>query len=376
MIDDIIDTKRSNKERRDKALRLYSYFLRQHYISDPEVLSTRLEELLESFARSISNERDSEAEAISGLSALALTMITTCDGTIYAMFAPLLKRMITISSSYAYKASALHCLGTIVFFHASGDDDLLLEHMDFLLKIITSNGGEVNATGDVETVAAAVEEWGFMATAVEDLEIQSEAAATAFMDHLDSDFPVKIAAGENLALLYEKSFIETEGNRQNVPTADGNLADGENHGFPLPGGELLIKRYDAFVHKYDVTTRVAEIANITDRQTSRKDRRDLHKTFSSILATLEDPRRGPFYSTALNEATEREYGSRNIVKIGTDGPQTVAISVDNWSIWLRLAALRRIMQGGLAKHHQEGNQAIMDCFPTIITTSRLGDKTR
>lgn len=371
VINDIIDTKRSSKERRDKALRVYCYLLRQHYVSDPEILESHMDELLDSFSHSISNERDSEAEAISGLRALALTMITTGDGTIYTTFAPLLKRLITISSSYAYKAHALHCLGTITFFHATGDDDLLLEHLDYLLKIITSDGGEVNASGDVETVAAAVEEWGFLATAVEDLESHSEIAATAFLDHLESDFPVQIAAGENLALLYEKSFIETENYRGDAP-----VTVGEKYGFPLPGGELLMKRYNAYENKHEVTTRIAEIANISDRQTSKKDRRDIHKSFSSILATLEDPRRGPYHNTAINDTTEQEYGSRHAVKLGSEGDETEVIVVERWSTLLRLAALKRVVQGGLVKHHREGNQAIVDCLPAVVTKDRRGDKTK
>ena len=60
-------------------------------------------------------------------------------------------------------------------------------------------------------MTAALEEWGFLATLQDEMEDATEAAMEAFVDQLESsDANVQIAAGENVALLYEKSFTERE----------------------------------------------------------------------------------------------------------------------------------------------------------------------
>jgi hypothetical protein len=38
-------------------------------------------------------------------------------------------------------------------------------------------------------------------------------------------------------------------------------------------------------------------------------------------------------------------------------------AIDRWWKWIRLAALRRILQGGFVEHYYQGNRAVLDNLP-------------
>ncbi|KAL8689952.1 MAG: hypothetical protein Q9224_004520, partial [Gallowayella concinna] len=135
-----------------------------------------------------------------------MTVITSPSDLIYEAVCGPLKRIISDSTSVPSKAAAVHCLGICTFFGGASDDEIL-DNMAYLLEIVASDGSFIDAQDEVDPVVAALEEWGALSTLIDDLEGESEEAAEYFVEQLSSSDPgVQIAAGENIALLYEKSY--------------------------------------------------------------------------------------------------------------------------------------------------------------------------
>jgi hypothetical protein len=42
------------------------------------------------------------------------------------------------------------------------------------------------------------------------------------------------------------------------------------------------------------------------------------------------------------------------------------MSIDRWWKWIRLASLRRILQGGFVEHYYQGNRAVLDNLPVMV----------
>ncbi|EQL29601.1 hypothetical protein, variant [Blastomyces dermatitidis ATCC 26199] len=370
VIKDYNDRKRSSNLSREDALTAYVRILTSHYVDEslPE-----FNELLSSFAKSIKSE-SSEKETVLALKAVSLTALTFLDGTIYDQFSSLLRRTITDSTNMPIKAAAIHCLGACTFFGDAGEDEIL-DQMNFLLEIVSSDGHYVNAPDDASVVTAALEEWGFLATEVEDLEHESEDAIEAFAEQLEStEAAVQIAAGENIALLYEKSYtpleegesmpdVEDEGENESSADEDGSsfLSDDED-GPAGDHGPPLIKRYNAYHNTPRILHQVDALANVSGRHINKKSKRSLHANFSSIHTTIANPRRGPQYSKAIDSETSRQYGTRKTVKIHQDA----FMKLDRWWKWLRLAALRRLLRWGFVTHYFEGSRGVLDCLPVMV----------
>lgn len=344
--------------------------LSSNYID--EGLETRFDELLSSFAKSIKHET-TPRESILALRAVALTAITTLGDSVYEQMNSLVKRTISDSSSFDVKAAAIRCLSSCAFFSGL-DDQGILEEMAFLMEIVTSDGDYIDAADDAGTVTAALEEWGFLASKVEDLEEESEDAVDAFAEQLESsEASVQIAAGENIALLYEKSYTPMEDD-ESVSDDEDNKSEDMNSAMSDDeddNGNRLIKRYDAYHNTQRIINQVEALAHISGRHINRKSKRSLHSNFTSILNTIENPRRGPQYSKAIDSETQRHYGSRKNVKI----QQNSSVQLDRWWKWMRLAALRRTLQGGFVAHYYEGNRAVLDCLPVIVSSTG-GDGSR
>ncbi|EEH49902.2 uncharacterized protein PADG_05981 [Paracoccidioides brasiliensis Pb18] len=372
VIRDFTDRKRSSVLSREENLTAYVRILTSHYIDDG---IPNFPDLLSSLIKSI-RSGSSEKETMLALKAVSLSALTLLDESIYARIAPVLKRTITDASSSATKAAAIHCLGASTYFGGAGEDGIL-EQMTFLLEIVSSDGHHVNAGDDATVVTAALEEWGFLATEVKDLENESEEAIEVFAEQLESsESSVQIAAGENIALLYEKSYsplaegevIEEAGSGDGNGSSDADGSDGFNDDDDRGGGngnnqeKRLIKRYNPYHNTPRILTQVNALAHISGRHINKKSKRSLHANFTSILNTISNPRRGPQYSKAIDNETCRQYGSRKTVKIHRDS----VMRLDRWWKWLRLAALRRLLRGGFVSHYFEGDRGVLDCLPVMM----------
>lgn len=364
LIEDILERKRSSVQGREEALATFCRIAKFHYVE--EEIRTRVKDLLGAFLKSIKLQT-SERETTLALRALELLAISAFDNTIYANAEPLLTRTIRDSTINSVKAAAIHCLSSCAVFGGAGEDGIF-EQMTFFLDIIASEGQSVDAVDDPESITAAIQEWGFLATEIDDLEAESEEAVQIFLDQLSSGHAdVQIAAGENIALLYEKSYSPQEDyDDQNEDEED----DSEEEVFAEdPTSPKLVKRYEAYHNTYEVERELKSLATIHGKHISKKKKKNLHSNFTSILTTVEDPRRGPMYNTAIDQETGRHYGSRVMVKIG-DG----AMNIDRWWKWIRLNALRRILRDGFSEHYYQGNPAVLDNLPVMVRMATPNDR--
>ncbi|KAF1970073.1 hypothetical protein BU23DRAFT_512338 [Bimuria novae-zelandiae CBS 107.79] len=348
-VEQIVDRKRSSTEGRADSLNAYAHILMARFAKDD--IESRIGELLPSILRSIKSET-SERETVSALRALAVTIVTLDSDDVYDSASDLLRRTISNSKSVQTKISAIHALGTAAFFGGTSDEELQ-DTMAFFLEIVESDGLSVDAHDEGSVVIAALEEWGLLATGVDDLEEATEAAMEAFVEQLDSaDAGVQTAAGEDIALLYEKSYTPLEDDEE-VASDDDEDSDQPRR------GEKMVKRYNVYRRQDQLLHTLDALANASSRRISKKDRKVLHSNFADIRNSVEKPTRGPKYSTAIDQETGRVYGGgRMKVKIN----RSCEVKVDKWWKLQRLNALRRVLQAGFT-HHFDENEAVSRCLP-------------
>lgn len=290
------------------------------------------------------------------VTALALTLITDPLDTIYDAATKPLQNTITDSTSFATKTSAIHALGICTFYGGASVEEVT-EIMSSFLAIVESDGESAGAADSAEVVTAALEEWGFLATQLEDIEDDSPEAMDAFIEQLDSsEASVQIAAGENIALVYEKSYTPLEDDEEAPDAGDAGLSDPEEE--TPRNAEKLVKRYDPYRQPYLLTQKLSALASISSRRLSKKDKKSLHTNFSDILNSVENPTRGPRYQKAVDQETGKRYGSRMVVRIHKTG----SMRIDRWWKLLRLKALRRALGGGFIIHYVD-NEVVFESLP-------------
>ena len=115
--------------------------------------------------------------------------------------------------------------------------------MIYLLEIVSSDGHFIDAGDQAGPVTAVFEEWGFLATLIEDLSAESEEAIETFIDQLSSSDPdVLITAGENIVLFYEKSYTPPEDNETFSDSDEDLVIDPDS----APGIPKLVKYYTPY----------------------------------------------------------------------------------------------------------------------------------
>jgi hypothetical protein len=280
--------------------------------------------------------------------AVALTVITVPSETAYdGLFQPL-KRTYTDSEFPSVKATAIHTLSTAAVYGGAGDEEIA-EVMDDLLEIIESDGNSIEAADSGEVVAAACQAWGFLATSLDDLEEKTETAMDAFVEQLESsDTKVQVASGENIALIYEKSYTPRESDDGPASSDDDEMAAEESR---------FVKRYEVYRQKNQLEHTLRQLATESSKRIAKKDRKTLHANFSDILNTVEHPALGPRYSTARDE-DGRIYGSRMTIRVHKSG----TMKIDKWWKLHRLQALRRVLGGGFIIHYED-NEVVFESLP-------------
>ena len=325
-IEEIIDRKRSSIQGREKSLAIYIHILMSQYAEDE--ISGRESDLVTAFLKSIKAE-SSDKETVLALKALGITLITSPSDLIYDNAASAVKRTISDSSSMANKTAAIHTLGVCTFYGGATDEEIL-DNMAFLLEIVASDGDFISAQDEPLPVTAALEEWGFLATLVNDLSSDVDEALSTFTEQLSSSYPaVQIAAGENIALIYEKfySAIEAE-ESSNSDSSDGELDTDATI-------SKLSNANAAFRNTEDLISNLESLASLSTHRLSKKDKKSIRTNFSDILNSVQDPTCGPRYQNAEN-IHGKKFGSRMVVRINQDG----IMRIDKWWKLHRLQGLR------------------------------------
>jgi hypothetical protein len=350
-IEQILDRKRSSTEGRELTLNAFTSDLIRHY-SKPEIQS-RMSDLLPAILKSV-KAGQSERETALGLKAIALMIITVPSDTVYDAVANPIKAAISDSQYPAVKVAAIHTLGVATFYGGASTEETE-DIMELLLEIASSDGASIEEADNADIVTAALQEWGFLATQLDDMEDATEPAMDTFVDQLESsESRVQIAAGENIALMFEKSFTEAESD-------DESADEDEREEIRRTGADSrMIKRYTVYRQQHNLTRSLEELTRASSKRMSKKDKKAIHMAFQDVLNTVEKPTRGPRYSTALDE-DGREYGSRLKISIHGGGKMLI----DRWWKLSRLNALKRLLQGGFLTHY-ERNEVVFESLPVII----------
>ena len=346
-IGDICDRKRSSVQGREDTLQHFNLDLVRHCAQ--KELKTKIDELLPNIMKSIKSGH-TEREVVLALRALALMLITEPSEKLYDDVSGPVKSVISNADHPMAKIAGIRTLAIATFYGGATEEETE-KVMDFFLEIASSDGSSIEEDDNGEIVVAALEEWGFLATQIEDLEETNEEAMDTFVDQLQSsDVGVQKAAGENIALLFEKSYTDMESDDE---ADEADMANGND-------GEVMVKRYTAYRNIHQLEGILTELSKVSSKRLSKNDRKVMHRTFEDILHTIEKPTRGPRYSTAL-DIDGNEYGSRLKVKVTKDG----TMLIDKWWKYHRLQALKRLLQSGFGVHY-EHNQNVLDTLPVDI----------
>ncbi|GAB7341343.1 hypothetical protein MBLNU457_7606t1 [Dothideomycetes sp. NU457] len=350
-IEQIIDRKRSSVQGREESLVSFTHILMAHYAR--EEIEPRLSELIPAILRSV-KAGDSEQETILALHAVSLIVVTCPVNTMYEDFSRAVKRLIQDSEYPAVKADAIDTLAVAAFFGGAGQEEIEAI-MSFFLQVVETDGEYIDAhdTGDV--VTAALEQWGFLSTIAEGLEDTVEEKMEVLVEQLDSsDASVQIACGENIALMFEKACSELA---QGEEKDDNDIDTDEND----PSAPVFRKRYTVYAREDQLKLKLVELAGLSTKRVSKKNRKSLHSTFGDVINTMEYPNRGPCYSTAIDDSTGKPYGSRMTLGIGKNDKLTIT----SWEQLHRLKALRRVLHAGLVVHYSE-NDIIFETLPVML----------
>ncbi|TLD38738.1 putative phosphatidate cytidylyltransferase [Venturia nashicola] len=332
--------KRNTGEAREEIMAIYTNILRAQYAA--EEVGADLAELVPALLKSV-KAGSGEREAVFALRALAMTILTTGE-EIYDEVHQALRNRIQDDSSPAAQEAAIHALGVAAYFGGAGiegTDDT----MDYFLDIIETDGEHIGATDNGPVVAAALQEWGFLATQFGDLEGKTGRPLECFENQLEStDLHVLQAAGENIALLYEQSYKRS--------TEDDESKDKSSAEDEFEVGDFRRvhwkKAYDVYPgNEFGLKSSLADLARSSARHLGKEKRKELHKTFSDVLHTVEHPWRGPRFSTALDENMTAYMGHRLSVRYGRDGVMTV----NRWWKLHRYEAIKRVVGPGFLTHY-------------------------
>ncbi|KAF1951595.1 IFRD domain-containing protein [Byssothecium circinans] len=358
-IEQIVDRKGSSTDGRAASLASYAHTIMTRYAKDE--VESRMDELVPSMVRSIKQET-SEDETTAALKALGVTIITLDSDTIYDDVADVLKNTISHSESVTLKTGAIHTLGTAAYFGGTSEEEIE-DLLTYFLEIVESDGLSANAHDEPSVVTAALEQWGLLATVLDDAQEATDAAIEAFVDQLESaDVNVQIAAGENIALMFEKSYTPIEAGEK---LSEDEVEDDETP----PGAEKMIKRYDVYRRPDQLMHTLDQLAKASDRSISKKDRKSLHSNFADIRKTVEKPTRGPGYSTAIDQETGKMYGGGRLKfqVLMRRFNCTAEVKLDRWWKLRVYSALKKQLAAGFS-HHFDENEAVSRCLPSYVTT--------
>ena len=356
--------------------------LRAHYQLDG--IEGREEELIGAFLKSI-KEDSSEQETLSALRAIELTIVTSPSDTIFESLYQPLKYAISNHESISINTAAIHTLGTCTFYGGLTDVGIM-EVKDWLLEIISSDGASVSAINEPSIVVAACEEWNLLLTLFDDIEAANSTYMDIFVDQLhSSNTYVKIAAGETIAHLHEKSFRFIDLDEDTLDVIESvNTIKNPYDKYGLPMLYQIYSFYNDTDGLLETFNGLARNTSLSVHSTSRTDRKALKTAFTDIHTSLSNPHHGPKFSLAFQKEDkekgngskrplkadfdplpdgnlvrdDKPYGSRLDVKIRKTG----TLKIDKWWKLHRLSALKRVLKGGFVTHYEE-NEVVPETLP-------------
>lgn len=342
LIDGLQDKKHNNNEVREHFLEIYLRTLRTKYTPETHLwLDPAASALVEVFLKD-ADRAPTARERLLSLQAYCLTVGTTEDLEIFEGSERALKQILVDDDDDQCKVYAIYALCMTVLY-AGGLEEAALEIMQYLVDIVQSDGESIESHDNAPVVAAAMAGWSFIAGHVDDFSDFADTAMDAFVDQLDSsDTEIQCNAGQAIALIFESSRTHEQ-------------ETGEPFQLPYDPQRLI--------------GRISELAKLSSKSVSRKERRDLRESLVSVVTSLERGV-GPYYSTALyipekdtfvppsqrTDDGQAEYGYRCRLRLGNHSTR-----IDTWSLFARVNMMKILFRGGL-QHHVFVNPVVMECL--------------
>ena len=333
LIEQLRDHKNNNTETRERHLEIYiSYIKTKYSVETHEWLEDAAPALVEIFLHD-ANRGPTARERLLSLQAFCLTVSTAESLDLYSNTSKLLKSILLDDDDDDCRVYALYAL-CMVTLYAGGGEEEALDLMEYFVDIVTSDGDSINAYDNVVVVAAVLQSWAFVASHVEDYSDFAEMAMDAFVEQLESgDVDVRGNAASCIALIFESSR---------------NHEDENGEPFQLP--------YDPA----RLSGRIGELAKVSAKSASRKERRGLRDALVSVVTSLERGV-GPGFSTVLYLPAPEEgknippwmrvpdgramEGYRLKLRLGS----SVAL-IDTWSLLNRVNMMKTLFKSGLQRH--------------------------
>lgn len=332
VLDTLLEPKALSAAKREQQLTLLNSILQTFYVPetlDPSVgpIQTLLQRLLRT-----STSPNTQAQAAK---ALALTVITCPDNAPLEEIRKTLRQTImdTTEDYIAAKAAAIYAMASTYIF--SADEYDIQDQMSFLLSIVESDGHVATAPDSEEVVSAALEAWSFLCTYLEDAQEVTEDAMESLEEQLDSSsVSVNVAAGEAIALLFEKSYTPAEADE----VRDRHLA-----------GVQMVQRYQPTRNTDKLKSTLSELSSGSKKHLKREDRKTQRGAFVDILNSVENPLAGPRF----RESLQTKSGSGRTNKSWLRGGEGGMLRLDKWWKLLRVQFSRRVLEGGFNVHWME-----------------------
>ncbi|KAH6985731.1 interferon-related developmental regulator-domain-containing protein [Ilyonectria sp. MPI-CAGE-AT-0026] len=342
LIEELQDRKHNNSDTREQLLELYIKIVRSRYSPQThEWLDEAATELGELFLRA-ANRGMTARERMLSLQAFILTVSTSEEADVFEHGQNTLRQIIYDDDDEECEVFAIYALCFAVLY-GGGSEDAAQELLDYLVDIVQTDGESVEAHDNGLIVAGALQGWAFVASHVEDLSDTADLALDAFVDQLDStDMRVQSHAAACIALIFEAS---------------------RNH--EMETGEPFQLPYDP----QRLTGRMSELAKQSSKSVSKKDRKGLRESLTSVVTSLERGV-GPGYSAAgfapdkrnrlatadANDDGVVEFGYRLKLRLGNS-----VAPIDSWSLSSRVDMLKLIFGGHLQKH-MFVNPVVTECL--------------
>ncbi|KAI7868494.1 interferon-related developmental regulator-domain-containing protein [Spinellus fusiger] len=330
-IDDLTISRTSARE---EALSVIISTLTLNNASKP--LESRIEELLLQL-RKILNKGNNARESILAAKAIALVFINHGDASLgdeedhYQIVARSLRNAVVNSPECELKIQCLISMGIMAFTSASDIDIQLLRN--FVFDIIETEGADINLDGfssqNIDSLTcAALHTYSLLyisafSEGIIDFDILWEEVEKVMPVHdmllESSEKDIRVAAGENIALMFETVRVFTENKEEEEDKEDKVQPEYDN--------------MDGLIH----TLRTLSVES--SRRKNKHDNVEQKSVFRDVIKSVEE---------GISPVEELKIGERTIVFRG-------------WSKILLLEAFRKIIGQGLQQHLRTN-----ELFPQIF----------
>jgi hypothetical protein len=339
------DFAKASSEGRATHLKTLANSLAANYYGDDD---RQMAKIIPTLLKCVSDGTDAPT-TIPAIRSLAIILITVRNpsGDLYAEVRDHLKACVEDPSSSQGQATAIGALACAAYFGGASLEEIE-EILDYYLEIVATDGKSVDAPDNAEVVTAAAQYWSFLSTFLEvDVDKCSDALDT-FAEQLDSTSPeVLVAAGQAIALIYEKEYVPNVGDVNNIRDS---AVDEDEEMRIKPAFRRSNWAHAHLIHSPDdreLKAKLADLAKARMRHAKREVQKLLHSMFRDVGSSVDKPWRGPGFGFPRDDTTLA--GPRATVGYSPHGGDRVP--VERWWQQLRIEALRALLKGGMREHY-------------------------